>query len=175
MPPAAHLVRTPTDFRRAMADTYTVTLFTPGDPHPALEPFVRHAMDAIFDDLQDIDQHDRGMVSAYLDGIQAPLAELDAMGLAVFALLSPARLDGMEVTHGRYLVIPRDGRFQAGEGTAGPVHRFDPRCEAAVADLARGLIGKAGVMLCANKAGAEMAYERRVPWCLDCCLDDATE
>src|SRR4051812_31947685 len=49
MPPAAHLVRTPTDFRRAMADTYTVTLLTPGDPHPALEPFVRHAMDAIFD------------------------------------------------------------------------------------------------------------------------------
>lgn len=55
-------------------------------PPPELEPTIRRAVDAVFQDLAYTDANDTDLTSSYLESITDPLEVLRENGLAIFAI-----------------------------------------------------------------------------------------
>jgi hypothetical protein len=184
------LIRTPTDFERALGsdvgDYVVAPLVSP--PHE-IEPDFRRALDGIFDDLQYIERGDHALLASYLEGIKAPLDDLHQLGFTLFAVVTRGTLTlpdhptlGPPVqrkipnwSRTYYLVVPVDGLFRVGEDTKGAVHRFSPRCESAVASLAKAARDHAAIAVWFSAEAVRAFLERSVPWCQSCCWDLAIQ
>jgi hypothetical protein len=184
----AFLIRTPTDFERAMAsdagDYVKAPLVT---PRPELEEDLRHALDGIFNDLQYVDRGDGELFASYLDGIKGPLDDLHRLGLTLFALVTHGSLTlGDHFTLGApkqrtipnwsrtyYLVVPENGFFRIGEDVDGTVHRFSPNCTTAIAALADASEKQTGITVWFKADRVRVSLEGDVPWCQQCCLDES--
>jgi hypothetical protein len=64
--------------------------------------------------------------------------------------------------------VPVGGFFRVGKETTGTVHRFDPNCDDAVADLLKAAKEGTPIATWPDKAVVEHLLERNVPWCTQC-------
>jgi hypothetical protein len=180
------LIRTPTDFERALGTDVGDYVKAPLiSPPPEIEPDFRRALDGIFNDLQYIERGDHALLASYLEGIKAPLDDLHQLGFALFAVVTrgtltlrdhptlgpPAQRMIPNWSRTYYLVVPADGFFRVGEDTKGAVHRFSPRCEPAVTVLAKAARDQTPIAVWFSAEVVRASLERSVPWCENCCLD----
>lgn len=181
------LIRTPTDFEQALGGAGDYMKAPLVSPPPETEPDFRRALDGIFQDLEYIDSRDPDLLASYLEGIKAPLDDLHELGFTLFALVTrgtytlpdsplgpPVQIPNWRRTY--YLVVPLNGFFRVeGDDTKATVHKFSPRCRAAVAALAKAARNQTPIAVWVSADAVRMTLERSVPWCQDCCLDQAIE
>jgi hypothetical protein len=180
------LIRTPTDFERAFGSDVGDYVVAPlVSPSPDTEPDFRRALDGIFNDLQYIEHGDHALLATYLERIQNPLDDLHRLGFTIFAVVtrgtltlpdSPTLGEPVQRTipnwsRTYYFIVPVDGLFRVGEDTKGIVHRFSPRCAAAVAALAKAAKERRPVAVWFSAEVVRVLLEGSVPWCRACCLD----
>jgi hypothetical protein len=185
-----YLIRTPSDFERALGSDVGDYVKAPlVSPPPEIEPSFRRALDGIFNDLQYVESGDHALLAAYLEGIEAPLDDLHHLGFTLFAVVTrrtltlpdspilgpPAQRKIPNWSRTYYFVVPANGFFRLGEDTKGTVHRFSPRCATAVAALAKGAQEHTTIAVWYSADAARVSLERSVPWCQDCCLDQAIQ
>jgi len=146
---------------------------------PAIEPEIRHTVDAIFNDLQYIDTGDRGFVAAFLDGIAEPLKELqETFRLQIVFGTTPGKMklppvewkpEPAEIDWERayYIVAPDPAFFQAGDG---PIHKLGTSCRDAFViatdpkeDVPRKVWGSLEDVL--------RVFEGTPQWCVKCRSD----
>jgi hypothetical protein len=184
----AYLIRTPSDFERAMgSDTGDFVKVPLISPAPEVEEDFRHALDGIFTDLQYVDRGDIELFASYLDGIKGPLDDLHRLGLALFALVThgkltlpdhptlgaPAQRTIPNWSRTYYLVVPQNGFFRIGEDVDGTVHRFSSDCATAVTALAKAAEQQTRITVWFSAERVRVSLERDVPWCQRCCLDQS--
>lgn len=141
------------------------------------EPTIRHAVDAIFQDMQYIGSNETELVSSYLDGITEPLQELKRYGVSILAMSTrgTAKFDNGSTipnwvrTH--FLVVPALGYFKA-EGEGKKIHHFDPGCRVAMSDLNESLHKGKGLSTRVDAQSVREEHENDVPWCEQCCLNE---
>jgi hypothetical protein len=182
------LIRTPTDFERTVGgvgDYMKVPLVT---PPPEIEPEFRRTLDGIFQDLECIDPRDPSLLASYLEGIKAPLDDLHELGFTLFALVTrgtltlpdgpfgpPAQREIPNWLRTYYLVIPMNGFFRLREDAKETGHRFSAECRPAVVALAKAARNHTPVSVWSASDAVRVSLERCVPWCQECCLDQAIQ
>lgn len=150
---------------------------------PRVEPFVRTTVENIFKDLADITLDEEGLVASYLDDIAPELDALDEMGFMIFAVgttgtwRAHGSIGEVAIPHAqmtRYLITVKDSYLRIGKEISPEhlVHRFDPECEAAVRELAGAFKDGGAIGSFYSKSAVLTAYERNVPWCPQCCLNE---
>lgn len=172
----AGLITTPTEMRSFIGShdasvSYLVT-FTPES-----EPIIRHAGDAIFDDLQYIDAGDSGLVSSYLDSIAEPLDTLRTHGVAILAISIKGKMklhndsiiDNWERTY--FFIVSILGYFRV-KDNAKNVHCFSPSCDKAMRDLLDAAEHNKKIAVWLQAKLIRDTFENDVPWCADCCLPE---
>ena len=174
---SAHIIETPSDFRDTLGGmSYQYDL--PLKPPASIEPDIRHAIDAIFSDLQYISKDEPELVRCYLDGIEEPLQSLSSFGLMLFALVSSGTChlgDGKQIpnwTSIHYFIVPSQAYFALGRDLSQTVHRFDPTCDSAISALVSVSQKSAPFTVYGSKEPVRTAHEGAVPWCVSCCLSE---
>jgi hypothetical protein len=169
-----HLIETPTDFETTIGGdasriVYLVRLA------PSVEPNVREALSAIFDDLQYISPDERDVVSTYLDSIEEPLRTLRALGIQLAAAQTSGKLvvsgmigrdepAEMPATITVYLVAPRPCFYRPANDPH--VHLLGIDCDGERTLLAEGATGRSWP----SREAVNQAFEGTVPWCDKCFL-----
>lgn len=173
---SAILIKSPTDFAKTIGAQQTSQIILVSPPS-AIEPHFRQLIGEIFDDLQYIDQTERGLVSTYLNGIEAPLKKIHSMGFAIFAITTTGTMfleQNKPISNWNtvyYLIVPLNGFFRIGEELSTIIHRFDANCEAVVSGLARAVEHGSNICVWGDKKTISQQLEGNVPWCINCCLE----
>jgi hypothetical protein len=171
-----HVIRTPTDFRRAMGGlSYSRHEIIP-PAYEAMEPDIRRTMDDIFTDLEYVGG-DAGLTSAYLEGIAEPLRQLRDWGFQLTATVTTGTLtfgdppQRIPWSSTLYVLAPAGTFFQA-EG-AGLVHLLGADCDDAGRELTAG--EDRAFRYWSSRDALEQAFEGRVPMCPRCALAAVSE
>jgi len=175
----SYLIETPMDFEVTLnCHSYDKIVLSP--PDTSVEPRLRHALDQIFsEDLLCLDSSEPDLVSSYLDSIEKPLRMINELSYSLFAILDVGSLnlpDDMEIPHWRratYFIVPRNGFFRIGKSiSTRSIHRFDPECGEAISSILDAMHEGATIVTFANRDSVVVNYERNVPWCPECCIDE---
>ncbi|NUN93297.1 MAG: hypothetical protein HUU04_05910 [Verrucomicrobiae bacterium] len=173
----AALILTPSDMRPFIGGhDHSVSHLVAG--RNEFEPAIRHAVDAIFRDMQLISSDEAGLVSSYLDGIEEPLHELAHYGVSLFAIRIQGALkvkEGSAIpnwTRTHFLVVPTTGYFRI-EGEDTRFHRFDPECATAISNLYASIRSGKNLTVRFDAKSLREEYENDVPWCEQCCLSES--
>lgn len=141
------------------------------DPPDSVEAVYRAIRDALFADRDLVSLRDPdGLISAYLDGLVAPLNDLGALGLQLVAVMSRGHLQtraGAEpflVNSARYIIAPDWAAFR---DAAGVVHLLGTDCLAAERSILRSEVQ--GVW--PSEDELVQVFEASIPWCAGCQLD----
>ena len=143
-----------------------------------MEPVYRQALNTIFDDLECIASDERDLVSAFLNSIEQPLRDLRMLGFAILGIRTTGKMvlqNGGEMDDWNrvyYLIVPREGFFRVGKDLSATVHRFDPKCEHAIAELVQAAKEKTPISVWRPKELLMQQLEGNVPWCFVCCLGE---
>ena len=172
----AILINSPTDFGKTIGTNETRQIILADIPSETESPF-RQAMREIFDDLQYIDETERGLVSTYLNQIAAPLKKIHSLGFTIFAITTTGTMlleqnnpiSNWNTVH--YLIVPLNGFFRIGDELSTIIHRFDANCEAVVSGLAKAVEKGGQICVWSDKKTISQQLEGNVPWCINCCLE----
>jgi len=172
----AVIIKTPTDMRPFIdGHDYSVSYLV--SLNEVFEPDIRHTIDSIFGDLQDISSDEAGLVSSYLEEITEPLQKIKSFCLSIFAIRAQFVMkmhDGSIVpnwTRTNFLIIPAVGYFKS-EGENKKFHHFDPACELAVRDLHEALREGKNITTYVDSQTIQRDLKNDTPWCELCCRDE---